>query len=1063
MNKKSQRRCKSFNLHLNKLFISLISTVIFMIIGTLSVSAASHPVKGTVFDEKTNTPLIGVSVIVEGTTTGSVTDSEGKFSLEVLSPNSTLIFSYIGYNKQKIKLNGQTNLNVVLSEETKNLDEVVVVGYGTQSRKLVTGAITSVNAKDIANIPNDGRPEMALQGRTTGVTIAANSGQPGSAMTVRIRGITSFGAGNDPLWVVDGIIVPVSNLNFLNQSDIQSIEVLKDAASAAIYGTKAATGVILVTTKKGAEGKIKVSYNGFYGTSAPTKLVNLCNATQYATLMNERSLAGGGGVIYANPASLGEGTNWQNEIFSNNASRMNHEVSVSGGNENSDIYLSIGYQNQQGIVMPAISTYEKYSMRLNHNEKFWNIFKFGQSIAYSRNQNKSIGVNTEFGGALTDAINLDPTTPVVVPTGQVLGAQYSSPYILRNTNGQAYGISNMVGQEIVNPVAWEQTQLGNNGYSDNFIANSYLEVDPIDGLKIRSQIGINRNYWGSQSFSPLYYLNSNSQNTQHNSLYRGNGQALTWNFDNTIAYTKSIDKQTFGILGGFSVYEDGIGNFTNITYNNVPVSNYQDANFNWPNVAANEIGNTSDYINHRIVSFFGRLNYNYDEKYLLTAILRADGSSRFGANNKYGYFPSVSVGWVPSQEKFWKDNINSDNISFLKIRGGYGVTGNDNFGDFQYLATLSGGNNYVIGSSGVPVIGISPTTLDNPNLKWERTTQTGVGFDVNFLRDFNFSFDYFYKKTTGLLQQVPVPQYAGVPNQPWANVGDMVNNGIELHLGYTKTVGLWKFGASANFSTLHNEVTYIGTGTPYLIQDAASFQTMGNVSRTEVGYPVNSFWGYQKSGIFQTAADVTKYVNAQGVELLPNAKPGDFRWTDTNKDGKITADDQTYLGSPIPTFNYGLTLNAEWGKASTGRIDFMIFFQGQGGNMIFQGYRRLDIQNANYPISALNRWTGGGTSNTYPRLTTQDTNNNFSNMSDFYLQKGDYLRVKNVQIGYTLPTSISNSIKSDKIRIYLSAENLATITGYDGYDPEIGGGVFGIDKGYYPQARTYMVGLNLNF
>ncbi len=1036
-----------------------IFSIILLLQSFLSLSAQT--VSGVVKD-KNGEPLIGVSVQLKGTQQGTITNLNGNFSIPNVKLGEVLVFSYIGYSPIEEKVTSNV-LNVVLYEDTRNLNEVVVVGYGSQSRKLITGSITSVNAKDIANIPNDGRPEMALQGRTTGVTIAANSGQPGSDMTVRIRGITSFGAGNDPLWVVDGIIVPVSNLNYLNQSDIASIEVLKDAASAAIYGTKAATGVILVTTKKGKEGKIKVSYNGFLGTSSPTRLVPMSNATEYATLMNERSLGGGGGILFSNPASLGVGTNWQNQVFSNNASRMNHEVSISGGNQNSDIYLSFGYQNQQGIVMPQLSSYEKYSMRLNHNEKFWKIFKFGQSIAYSRNQNKSIGVNTEFGGVMSDVLNLDPLTPVMVPAGQTLGAQYASPYIVRAANGQPYGISAYVNQEIVNPMAWAQTQQGNNGYSDNIIANSYLEINPIEGLTLRSQIGINRNYWGSQSYTPLFYLNGYTQNTQHNSLYRGSGQALTWNLDNTITYSKDIDKHSFSILGGFSIDEDGIGNFTNITYNYVPVSNYQDANFNWSNVPANEIGNTYDYVNHRIVSFFGRLNYNYDEKYLLTAILRADGSSRFGSNNRFGYFPSVSVGWVPSMENFWKDNISPDAISFLKIRGGYGITGNDNFGNFQYLATISGGNNYVIGSSGVPAIGNSPVTLDNPNLKWERTSQTNVGLDMNFLKDFNFTFDYFDKKTSGILMQIPIPQYSGVPNQPWANVGDMTNSGFEFHLGYDKTVGDWKFGVVANFSTLHNEVTYIGSGTPYVTQDAASFQTMGPISRTVVGYPINSFWGYQKNGIFQTAADVANYTNAQGKQLLPNAQPGDFRWVDTNGDGKITADDKTYLGSPIPTYNYGLTFTAEWGKATTGKIDFMIFLQGQGGNVIFQGYRRLDIQNANYPLAALNRWTGAGTSNTYPRLTTQDSNNNFSNMSNFYLEKGDFLRIKNVQVGYTLPASVSNTIKSDKIRIYLSAENLATITGYTGYDPEIGGGVFGIDKGYYPQARTFMVGLNLNF
>lgn len=1008
--------------------------------------------------------LSGVSIMVKGTTKGTTTNNEGYFNLSA-DKNAVLVVSYIGYESKEISVNGQEVLNIKLNVSSKLLDQVVVVGYGVQKRANVTGAIASVNAKDIAAIPHDGRVEAALEGRTPGVIVGANSGQPGSDFTVRIRGISTISSGNDPLWVVDGVIVQTSNLNYLNQSDIESIEVLKDAASAAIYGTRAANGVILVTTKHGNGGKFTVTYNGYIGTQAPTRLVPMTNATEYATLMNERTLNDGTSTLpFPNPSSLGAGTNWQKQIFNNSTLRTNHEISVRGGGQNANLYVSFAYQDQQGIVLPQVSKYERYSLRINHNENFLKIFKFGQNLAYSRNNSKGIGVNTEFGNAMSDALNLDPLTPVIATATQATAAQYlASPYIVKASNGLPYGISGLVGQEIVNPIAQEQTMMGNNSYSDNIIGNTYLEVDPIKGLAIRTQIGLNRNYWGNWAFAPLYYLNSNTQNTAYNNLTRGSGQGTEWNWDNTISYTKQIKEHTFDVMGGYSMSEDGIGNYTGITYKDLPVTNYQDANFNWPAVASNITAYTYDYTLHRVVSFFGRLNYNYAQKYLLTAIIRYDGSSRFGTNNRWGTFPSVSVGWVPSMEKFWMDNNISNVMDFLKIRASYGVTGNDNFSNFQYAATIGGGNNYVFGANGIPVIGNSPTTLANSDLKWEQTAQTDIGLDARFLKGFNFTFDYFYKKTKGILQQVPIPQYTGVPNEPWANVGDMSNQGIELQLGYNKQLSDWTVGATANFATLKNKITYLGTGSSYLLNGSASFQNMGNVNRDVVGHPAFAFWGYQTNGVFQTQTDVQNYKSANGTVIQPNAQPGDFRWKDVNGDGTISPSDMTYLGSPLPTYTYGLTINAGYGNKKIGNFDFMIFFQGQGGNKIFQGYRRLDVGNANFPADYMNRWTGAGTTNSYPRMTLSDPNENYLYMSNFYLHNGAFMRIKNVQLGYSFPESVAKAIRAEKIRIYIAAENLVTFTTYNGFDPEIGGGVFGIDKGFYPQSRTLIAGLNLQF
>lgn len=1025
-------------------------------------SYRQQPIAGHVTDSS-GKGLSGVSVQVKGTTRGILTNGNGDFAIDA-KPGDVLVISYTGYASKEVTVNGQEQVNVELTPIVTDLNDVVVVGYGTQQKKLVTGAIASVSAKDIANIPHDGRVESALEGRTPGVIVNANSGQPGSDFTVRIRGISTINSGNDPLWVVDGIVVQTSNLNFLNQSDIESIEVLKDAASAAIYGTRAANGVILVTTKHGSAGKMNISYNGYAGTQSVARRVQMTNATQYATLMNERALNDGAStLLYPAPAILGTGTNWENEIFNNGALRTNHEISLRGGNQNANFYVSGGYQKQDGIILPDVSGYERYSLRINHNENFLKIFKFGQDLAYTRNNSKGIGTNTEFGQAMSDALNLDPLTPVIATQDMLSGTQYSSPLIVKAPNGMPYGISGLVGQEIVNPIAQEQTIMGNHSYSDNIIGNTYLEIDPMKGLSLRSQISVNRNYWGNWAFTPLYVLNSNTQNTVNNNLSRGSGQGTEWNWDNTISYDKSIKEHSFGIVIGQSISQDGIGNYTTVTYRNLPVDNYKDANFNWPSTAANITAGTSDYTLHKVVSFFGRINYNYAQKYLLTAIVRRDGSTRFGADNRWATFPSVSAGWVPSMEGFWKDHIDPDAISFLKIRAGYGITGNDNFSNFQYAATIAGGNNYVIGPDGNPVLGNSPTTLANPDLKWEQTAQTDIGLDARFLKDFNFSFDWFNKKTKNMLQQPPIPQYIGVPNAPWANVGSMVNKGIELSLGYNKQLNNWTIGATANYATLKNKVTYLGNGVDYILNNGATFQNMGNVNRSALGYPVFAFWGYKTNGVFQTASDVQNYKSADGKVIQPDAQPGDFRWTDKNGDGTISTDDETYLGSPLPTYTYGLSLNAGYGNERLGNFDLTVFIQGQGGNKIFQGYRRLDIGNANFPIDYLNRWTGAGSTNSYPRMTLSDANHDYTYMSDFYLQNGAFLRVKNVQIGYSLPASVAKAIKASKLRIYIAAENLVTLTKYNGFDPEIGGGVFGIDKGFYPQARTFMAGLNLDF
>tara|TARA_R110002020_G_scaffold85914_5_gene211769 strand:- start:4484 stop:7603 length:3120 start_codon:yes stop_codon:yes gene_type:complete len=1033
----------------------------FLVMLLLSVSlswAQSKEITGTVLDGS-NMPLPGANVLIKGTSTGTQTDFDGNFNLSA-APEDVLVVSFVGFESQTIPVGTTTNFQITLKEDAAALEEVVVVGYGTQKKSVVTGAISSVKATELENLPVT-RVEQSLQGRTSGLTIAANSGQPGSSSTIRVRGVTSFG-NNEPLWVVDGVIVDAGGIGYLNQSDIESIEVLKDAASQAIYGARAAAGVILVTTKKGSKSKLTVNYTGYTGLSGPARKLDLLNGTEYATLFNEKYANDFTGspsdltLPFPDAAGIGAGTDWQDVIFNNSAQRTNHEVSLSGGNDVSTFYLSFGYLDQEGIVTKDISHYTRKNIRLNSTHKINDFITLGETVGYSNEKSTGLGnTNSEFGGPLSSAINLDPLTPVVVTDATVANA---SPYstnqgIMRDENGNPYGISNLVLQEMTNPLAYIQTRLGNYSWADNFVGNVYVNLELIPGLNFKSTLGGKLAYYGNESFTPVSYLNSSTVTSQNN-ISRGTNRGFGWNIENTLSYVKEIGDHNFSLLLGQGTYTENDSKGETVTYNNIPVTNRDDAAFfDVPDdqiIASAYIGTE-----HRVTSLFSRLTYDYKEKYLFTGIIRRDGSTRFGSNNKYGWFPSFSLGWVPTKEGFFED---SDILNQLKIRGGYGIVGSDAIGDFRYLSTIGSGRNYTFGNVASVVIGNSPNAPANPDLKWEETRQSNIGFDARLINNITLTVDLYKKKTVGILQDLRLPGYIGATGNPAANVADMVNKGFDVELGYNKSIGNFNISANANFSYLENEVTYLGEGIDFL-SGGATIQS-GNypITRTAVGQSFNTFYGFKTKGIFQNQADINNYVNSQGQVIQPNAVPGDFRWVDSDDDGVITEADRKFLGSSIPKYTFGFTINLDYKN-----FDLLIFSQGAAGNKIFQGLRRLDITNANYQTAALGRWTGEGTSNSYPRLSNSDNNNNFSNPSDFFLEKGDYLRLKTVQLGYTLPADAIQRVGLSRLRIYVTGENLVTFTKYTGFDPEIGGGVFGIDRGYYPQAITGLLGVNLQF
>lgn len=998
-------------------------------------------------------PLSGASVRVKGRSIGTSTDNLGNFSLTV-PQNSVLEISYVGYQAQEVEVKGENVVNVIMSLSSKNLDQLVIVGYGIQKKSVVTGAISSVKANDLKNMPIT-RFEDALKGRTSGVVVASNSGQPGAASSVIIRGVTSIN-NSVPLYVVDGVPIDVGGIDYLNSGDIESIEILKDAASAAIYGTKAASGVILVTTKKGRSGGIRVNYSGYYGTQAPAKKLDLLNATQYATLRNESSLAGGGPILFSNPSSLGQGTDWQSVIFNNSAKIQNHDINFSGGNDKSSFYASFGYIQQDGIVATAISNYKRFTVRLNSTHKINKWLTFGENASYANIKSSgSFDPNGSFGGPLSSAINLDPITPVVVTDPNVINttADYANHLssIVRDANGNPYGISQIVGQEMTNPLAYIKTQEGNYGWSDAIAGNVFLEVQPINGLKIRSSLGTKLSFWGGESFSPIYFLSATNSSTT-TGYNRSFNKGRDWIWTNTITYSRTFGVHNVTALIGTEANDRsgtyGVGG----SFSGLPVNNFYSASLNFQLPATNRIAYGYEIQPYRLSSVFGRVNYDYDGKYLFTGIVRRDGSSHFGSNNVYGTFPSASVGWLPTRESFWPKN---KTISYLKLRAGYGINGNDNLDPFRYVSTIGGLGTYVFGYGNITT-GYGPSAPANPDLKWEQTSQTDIGFDANIFSNFTLTVDLFKKKTTGMLMQVKLPYYVGASSDPWGNVADMENKGVEVDLGYHRKFGEVGVDLKANASYVKNKVTNIGLND--FITNATFQASAYEISRKQVGQPVNSFYGFQSAGIFQTIAEVNSYTNKAGQLLQPNAKPGDFKWVDLNGDGVINDKDRTFLGDPTPHWTFGFTAGAQWKS-----FDIVLFGQGVAGNKIFQGLRRLDITKANYSTKALNRWTGPGTSNDFPRLVDGDPNGNFSYPSSFYLEDGSYLRLKTLQLGYTLPKKYFGNTGIQGLRVYISGNNLLTLTKYTGYDPEIGGGQgsYSIDRGIYPQARSFMAGINV--
>lgn len=1023
-------------------------------------SAQDVNIRGRVVDN-TGAPLPGVSILIEGTTVGTVSDFDGNYVLSA-PVGSNIVYSFIGFDEGRASVvEGQGQYDVTLMETMTDLSEVVVVGYGVQKKSVVTASIAKVGADDL-NGTTPVRVDNALKGMASGVTVTSASGQPGAAAQIRIRGVGTIN-DSDPLYIVDGMPIE-GGIDYLNPSDIESIEVLKDAASGAIYGTRAANGVILVTTKGGDKGKVKVNYSFTAGFSSAWKHRDVLNATEYAVMMNEGLINSGSAPIYDDPYSYGEGTDWQDEVFNDNAPSQSHEVSLSGANDRVNYYISLGYNVQEGIVGGNFnrSNYRRLTLRSNTSyvlfddtkERDWlGKMTLGANISYARIHSKSIDANSQWGSVLGSALYLSPIlTPTV--SGKEAQAQadlYGEDYMLYDDAGRMYTIPGSSYQEMNNPLAMLSLP-GNDDWSHKFVANFSADLEIGWGVKYRFSYGADLSFWGTDGYTPLYYLSGNNRSTI-TSAYQSSDRGTVWQVENVLTWDRQFDAHSINIVLGQSAMQNTgktlSGTVQNLKDMSKPYMNNSTADQSRGEMSASG----GPAYEHTLSSYFARASYNYDERYMAQFTVRRDGSSRFGSNNRYATFPSFSLGWNVLNEPYVEA---PDWLTNVKVRGSWGKNGNDNIGDFTYAAWTSSPYNSIWGSSETVVDGVAAGALSNPDLQWEESIQTDLGIDLGFLGNaLTLSVDWYKKKTSGMIIEMPIPKYVGA-DAPLGNVGDMENTGVEIELGYKWKAGPVAMRAKANASFLKNTLTNLGNTSGYLELD--NMQNTGTITRATNGEPFPYFYGYKTAGIFQNKTEVESYVNANGEMLQPNAVPGDVRFVDVDGDGAITAADRTKIGKGMPDWTYGITIGAEWNG-----IDFMALFQGTAGNDIYDATRRTDVRPANLPSYMLNRWTGEGTSNKYPRHVVGDATNWQS--SDLYVSDGSYFRLKNIQLGYTLPRSITSKVLIDHLRVFVGAENLFTLTEYAGFDPEIssGGTSLGVDYGVYPQSRTFNFGVNVGF
>lgn len=1053
-------------------------TLVLIAISFVSAYAQSQ-INGVVVSSTDGQPLPGVTVVVKGTTNGTITGMDGDYSIKAPA-DAVLQYSFIGFTSQEQEVAGRTTINVTLEEESAMLEDLVVIGYGVQKKSVVTASIAKVSADDMAGTAPV-RVDNALKGLAAGVNVTSSSGQPGAAARIRIRG-TGTVNNSDPLYIVDGMPIE-GGIDYVNPSDIESIEVLKDAASGAVYGARAANGVILVTTKKGKVGKTIVNYNFSQGWQTAWKHRDVLNAEEYKVMKNTGLINAGLEPAYPFPYEIGldeldsDGwpidTDWQKAIFNDKAPVTNHEATISGASENINYYLSLGYFKQEGIVGGNYghSNYNRLTLRNNLNATLYDASKdrnwlnkidLSSSISYARIKSAGLDVNSQWGNELSSALALPPVIPIYLDgekaqqqIEELTAANPGEYYPMYGSNGKLLNTPDKEFNEMANPLASFQLPAAKN-WSHKFVANWSATVQLWDNLRFKTSYGADVSFWGNDSYFTPYFIAPAGKHKNYSSVSASSDRGVVWQLENVLMYNKDIDKHSFDIVLGQSAFKNK-GYTLGASRNNL--KDYTKPYIN----AATGLAADGDRdgwggpgVEHTMSSLFGRISYNYDQRYMFQATVRRDGSSRFGTNNKYGVFPSVSVGWNLTNEEFMESR--PEWYTSTKVRFSWGKNGNDNIGDFRYTVLTQGGNNYGFGAAGSEkeTNSMKASGLANPDLKWEESEQTDLGIDLAFFNgSLTLTADYYIKKTNGMLKEMNIPSYVG-ESKPIGNVGDMKNSGLEFELGYKWSAdnGL-QMGVKGNVTYLKNELVKLGTASGFETYDNVS--NLGNISRAEEGQPFPYFWGFKTAGIFQNWDEVNAYTK-DGNLIQPNAQPGYVRFVDVDNDGAITDADRTKIGKGTPDWTFGLTFNAAWKG-----IDFMMFWQGTQGNDIFDASRRLDLANTNLPSYYLSCWSGEGTSNKYPIYIQGDATNWQS--SDLYVHDGSYMRLKNIELGYTLPQQITEKVFVSRFRVFAACENLLTFTKYYGFDPEISSAATscGVDFGVYPQPRTFKVGANITF
>ncbi len=1047
-----------------------------------SVNAVQQAKKVTGNVSDAEGPIIGASVVEKGNPgNGTVTDLDGNFTLNV-KPGATIVITYIGYQKQEIAVGNQSNISVTMKTDDKTLDEVVVVGYGVQKKKLVTGSTIEVKGDDIQKM-NTTQVLGALQSQTPGVNIQAASGQPGDGFKISIRGAGTNG-NTAPLYIIDGV---AGDINNLNPADIERIDVLKDAASCAIYGSAAANGVILVTTKQGKQGKIQVSYDANVGWANVYRMPKMLTAKQYMEVMDQVRFNSGesgydwksimGEDLYNSYMDgSNEGTNWVEAIRNKNAVTTSHSLNVTGGSDRSTFSMGAGYQYQDGVFGNVVkSDYRRFTFRINsehviyRTEKGMDVVKIGENVYYQHKQNQGIQIGGQYSNELSNMLRANPAIPMYNADGSYTKAEDLKNWV---DNYNSYS---------VNPVykMLNQQSGHNKSINQNLHATGYLEIQPIKNLVYRGQLNYNQNTYTWRTFLPVFDANrTNADNFRTEDKATNQiGTSWGWSTTNTLSYKFDLQKKhNFDILVGTEYGESrpDFGFSLNATSSNSVFGDMTHAYMTYMknNNAAAVTGTPCD--DSRSMSYFGRVNYNFDEKYMLSAIMRADGNSKFAPGERWGYFPSVSAGWVISNEKFMAKTVSW--LDFLKLRAGWGQNGNaQTINNFQWQGAFAYDTSSYYTFNGNPdqyISGAAPSRLPNEDLTWETSEQLNIGLDARFLSGrLGFTLDWYNKKTKDLLVAVPVDPTTGFSTQ-MKNAGTVENKGIELSLTWNDKIGKdFQYNVGWNMAYNHNEVTEVKSNQTYNNggKDLLA-QNTGYMARFEEGHPIGYFWGYKTEGVMQNEADVQAYLdknckgNAANSKQGTSIKPGDLKFVDVNGDGVINDDDKTELGDPHPDVTMGITLGASYKG-----FDLSVTGFGAFGQQVARSFRKFtDGEFENFTTEVYDYWHGEGTSNKYPLLAHMNAGPNWQTISDIYIENASYFRLQNLTVGYDF-TKIWKSSPFQQLRLYFAAQNLFTITGYKGMDPENGTAigsdswVTGVDVGNYPQPRTYMVGVNVKF